>query len=159
MLELIQVYDGPRLAEIHSLFLEYAESLGFNLDFQDFENELKRLPGDYAPPDGRIFLALHDGQPAGCVALREIEGGICEMKRMYVKAAFRGHRIGRTLAETIIAEAMEIGYSRIRLDTMSSMNEAIALYRSLGFREIEPYRYNPIPGAAFMELEIPRGAP
>jgi len=136
------------------LFTEYADSLDFDLDFQDFERELANLPGDYAPPKGCLILAKHNGQVAGCVALRQLEESICEMKRLYVRPEFRCLGIGRALAEAIIAQGRDIGYTRMRLDTAPSMKAARALYLSLGFRQISPYRYNPIEGAIFMEVEL-----
>jgi len=139
---------------VRELFTEYAASLDFDLCFQNFEKELAELPGEYAPPDGRLLLAFDEMQPVGCVALRKIGDGICEMKRLFTRPAFRGRGIGRALAVTILDEARQIGYRTMRLDTIVSMREAIALYRSLGFKEIEPYRHNPIPGAIFMELAL-----
>jgi ribosomal protein S18 acetylase RimI-like enzyme len=136
------------------LFIEYARSLGFDLCFQDFEKELAGLPGDYAAPSGGLLLAVSDNHIAGCVALRRLEGKVCEMKRLYVRPRCRGHRIGRELAVRIIRMAKKIGYSYMRLDTIPVMVEAIALYRSLGFREIAPYRRNPVHGALYMELEL-----
>ena len=143
------------MAHTRELFLEYAQSLGMNLCFQNFEQELTDLPGSYAPPDGRLLLAEYAGQLAGCVALHKWEDGICEMKRLYLRPSFRGKGLGRVLAENMIAEARTIGYQRMRLDTIEPiMKEAVEMYRRLGFREIEPYRANPIPGAMYMELQL-----
>ncbi len=144
-----------QIEQIRELFLEYAQSLGFSLCFQGFDQELAGLPGDYAPPEGRLLLATYGGKIAGCVALHKLERDICEMKRLYVRPAFRGTGAGRALAERILAEARQIGYSRMRLDTVAGkMDAAIALYRRLGFREIQPYRENPIAGALYMELAL-----
>jgi ribosomal protein S18 acetylase RimI-like enzyme len=137
-----------------TLFREYAEWLGVDLCFQGFEEELANLPGDYAPPGGCILLAVEGEEAVGCVAVRDWGGGICEMKRMYVKPARRGRGIGRALAEALIEEARNLGYTRMRLDTIPSLAAANSLYVSLGFRKIEPYRYNPLDGATFMELEL-----
>jgi ribosomal protein S18 acetylase RimI-like enzyme len=140
--------------EARRLFEEYAASLGFDLSFQDFERELASLPGDYGPPRGAILLAGDDSGFAGCVALRPFAGETCEMKRLYVRPAHRGTGLGKRLAEAILTEARARGYRRMRLDTVPGMESAIGLYRALGFREIEPYRMNPIPGAIFMEREL-----
>jgi len=137
------------------LFLEYGDSLGFNLCFQSFEQELAGLPGGYAPPEGVLLLAEYDGALAGCVALHKLEPHVCEMKRLYLRPQFRGKGAGRALAETVIWEARAIGYRRMRLDTVEPvMQDAVALYRHLGFTEIAAYRPNPIQGAMYMELEL-----
>ena len=152
---LSQAESAPQIAAVRELFLEYANSLNFSLCFQSFEKELAGLPGDYAPPEGRLVLATLDSDPAGCVALHKLEEEICEMKRLYVRPAFRGKGLGRILAERVVADAKEIGYKRLRLDTVEPvMRGAVAMYRKLGFREIAPYRSNPIEGALYMELEL-----
>jgi putative acetyltransferase len=140
------------------LFREYAASLGVDLCFQDFERELRELPGKYAPPAGRLLLAYDFSagrkQIAGCGALRPLDASACEMKRLYARPEFRGRGLGRTLANSLIAAAREIGYSTMRLDTLASMREAHELYRKLGFREIAPYYANPVPGSFFLELDL-----
>ena len=144
----------PDIERARSLFREYETSLGVDLCFQGFEQELAGLPGAYARPSGRLLLAVDDGRPAGCIALRPLGADGCEMKRLYVRPEFRGRRVGRLLAERLLAEARAIGYARMRLDTLPSMKEAIPLYRSLGFAEIGPYYANPVPGALFMERTL-----
>lgn len=152
---LIAASSLEQIEQIRTLFLEYAASLNFSLCFQSFDEEVKNLPGSYAPPDGCLFLLLHDGRAAGCVALRMLDKHICEMKRLYVRPAARGHGYGRVLTERVIAAAREIGYERMRLDTVpSAMKDAVELYHRMGFREIPPYRANPIEGALYMELSL-----
>ncbi|HZE26947.1 MAG TPA: GNAT family N-acetyltransferase [Terriglobales bacterium] len=158
-LAITQAQSAAQIAQVRELFLEYADSLGFSLCFQSFDQELAALPGDYAPPDGRLLLAELEGQLAGCVALHKLGAGICEMKRLYLRSRFRGRGLGRILAETILSEARMIGYNRLRLDTVAPlMNDAVAMYRRLGFKEITPYRANPIEGALYMELDLNKGS-
>ena len=156
-LELVDAVSDAELASVRELFQEYAGSLGFDLGFQDFERELSELPGDYAPPRGRLVLARIDRAVAGCVAVRPLKGDCCEMKRLYVRPAFRGAGAGRALAQAALDAGRAAGYARMRLDTVPQMGEARRLYRSLGFTDIEPYRFNPIPGTAFMEIVLADG--
>lgn len=158
-LAVAQAETPAQIAQARELFLEYAQSLGFSLCFQNFDKELAELPGDYAPPEGRLLLAEYDSQPAGCVALHKLtlpgEDGVCEMKRLYLRPQFRRKGVGRALADRIITEARQIGYRRMRLDTVEPvMKDAVAMYRRLGFREISSYRANPMPGTLYMELEL-----
>jgi putative acetyltransferase len=149
---LIEAVGGEDLEQVRELFVEYARALPFDLCFQNFDCELAELPGRYAGPSGCILLARYEQQFAGCVALRQIGEGVCEMKRLYVRPAFRGKGIGRALAQAILEEARWIGYKRIRLDTV--LEPAKGLYRSLGFVEIPPYQHVPVAGVVFMELEF-----
>ncbi len=142
------------IEQIRRLFLEYAGSLDFKLCFQDFDKELGSLPGEYAPPNGRLYLAFDRSDPVGCVGLRRLGDGVSEMKRLYVKPNHRREGIGRELAELVINDARSIGYSKMRLDTVASMIPAINLYKSLGFKEIPPYRHNPIATALYLELDL-----
>lgn len=154
MFQIAQV-QPTQIDEARALFEEYAAWLGLNLCFQNFDKELAELPGDYVPPSGRLFLAIEKNQIAGCVAVRKIADDTCEMKRLYVRPAFRGLRLGRNLVDAVIKAAREVGYQRMRLDTLpGKMDQAIAMYRSLGFKNIDPYYENPVVGAAFMELEL-----
>ena len=154
MLEIIKVTSGENLAQVRELFLAYAGWIGIDLSFQNFNEELENLPGDYVAPGGCLLLTLCDKSPAGCIALRKLEAGVCEMKRLFVALDFHGRGIGKRLTQEIIAEAKELGYTKMRLDTMPKMAAAQKLYHSLGFKEITPYRFNPEPGAVFMELDL-----
>jgi ribosomal protein S18 acetylase RimI-like enzyme len=143
------------LAQTRRLFRAYADWLGVDLCFQGFERELAELPGCYAPPAGRLLIARVGGDVVGCVGLRLLEPGVCEMKRLWVEPGFGGHGIGRALAESLVAAAREIGYQRMRLDTLPErMPAAQHLYRSLGFREIPPYYDNPLDGVTMLELAL-----
>jgi ribosomal protein S18 acetylase RimI-like enzyme len=152
MLRIVAAETGDKLKEIRVLFAEYAASLDVRLDFQDFDQELATLPGNYAAPAGRLLLALWHDEAAGCIALRPLGNAVCEMKRLYVRPRFQGLGIGKALAEAVIDAARQSGYARMRLDTLPSMTRARALYTALGFCDIAPYRYNPVEGTAFMEL-------
>jgi len=154
MLSILDASSGGALHQVKSLFEEYAASLGIALCFQGFAQELAALPGCYAPPRGRLLLGRWNQEVAGCVALRPLLNGICEMKRLYVRPDYRQHGVGRALAEQVIGEAALAGYSRMRLDSLPSMERAIQLYRRLGFRDVPPYGKNPLPGAVFLELPL-----
>ncbi|MBI4505078.1 MAG: GNAT family N-acetyltransferase [Chloroflexi bacterium] len=151
MLRIVQAENAEDVAAARDLFVAYADALGISLCFQGFERELAGMPGAYGPPSGRPLLARCEAQVAGCVALRDLDGVTCEMKRLYVCPAFRGRGIGRALADAIVDQARQLGYRAMRLDTLRTMPEDIALYRALGFVEIAPYCHNPIPGALFFE--------
>ena len=154
-IRLTHVQSGSALEDIRALFLEYARGLNFNLCFQNFDRELEELPGAYGMPHGRLILCEVDGRPAGCIALKPLEAGVCELKRLFVRPEFRRRKLGLKLTQHIIEEARSIGYTLMRLDTIrGTMDNAIALYESVGFREIPAYYHNPIPNAFYMELHL-----
>ncbi len=155
MIEIIQAETPEQIEQGRKLFREYEAWFGMNLCFQNFDEEVANLPGKYAAPEGRLFLAFADEKFAGCIALRKLEDGVCEMKRLFVKDEFRGQKIGIALIEKLIAEAVKIGYEKIRLDTFPpKMAKAVKLYESYGFREIPPYYHNPYGDTLFMELDL-----
>jgi putative acetyltransferase len=150
-----QVESDEDVEHTRQLFEEYVTWLGVNLCFQNYDKEVAELPGEYVPPTGRLYLATEADETAACIALRKLDDGICEMKRLYVRPQFRGKGLGRTLVDKIIEDAREIGYDRMRLDTLpGKMDQAIAMYRAFGFKEIERYYDNPYETAAFMELDL-----
>jgi len=154
-IRLTHVQSGPALEDIRTLFLEYAGGLNFNLCFQNFDRELEELPGAYGLPHGRLILCEVDGRPAGCIAVKPLGSGVCELKRLFVRPEFRRRKLGLKLTQHIIEEARSIGYTVMRLDTIrGTMDNAIALYESVGFREIPAYYHNPIPNAFYMELQL-----
>ena len=153
--DLRQATSPADVATARALFEEYQRSLGISLCFQNFDEEVRTLPGGYAPPAGRLLLAFSGDEPAGCVAIRRIEEGICELKRLWVRSVFRGTGLGRLLVETVLHEARNIGYRRMRLDTLPSMKAAQALYLSTGFLDIPPYNDHPLEGTRFMEAILP----
>ena len=154
-MRLIQASTTEQIASARELFEEYAASLGFSLCFQNFDQELAELPGKYAPPSGRLLLAYLDAELAGCIALRKLDTGTCEMKRLFIRPEFRKHGLGRVLIEALIEEARTIGYALMRLDTLpGKMDAAIRLYESYGFRDVDPYYASPVEGTRYMELEL-----
>ena len=161
MLRITQALTEPEISEVRKLFREYATTPGVEACLQDFERELASLPGQYGPPTGRLLLASRQSPrandaPVGCVGLRNLEDGICEMKRLYIQPVFRGEGAGRALVNAAIAEARAIGYAKMRLDTLPIMLEAQTLYRELGFRKISAYLKNPTPNALCFELALSR---
>jgi len=153
-MKICQAVTPHQIALSRTLFQEYADWLGIDLSFQAFVAELSGLPGPYAPPHGRLLLALASSEAAGCVALRPLEEGVCEMKRLFVRSRFRGQGIGKALAERIVAEARTIGYLTMRLDTLPSMQAAIRLYEILGFDRCAAYYETPLPDTIFMTLKL-----
>ena len=158
-MRITEAHTIEHLPAVRELFLEYARDTGLDLCFQGFDSELAGLPGRYAPPRGRLFLARVDAEAGGCIALRPMSGALCEMKRLYLRPSLRGQGAGRALAMRVIDEARAIGYRTMRLDTLPMMSEAIALYESLGFRRIPAYYENPVPGTLYMERALEDAAP
>lgn len=158
MIEIVSAATSDQMESVRTLFREHADGLGSSFHGQGFEQELAALPGDYAPPRGRLLLAqeVRTGAVVGCVALRALDAESCEMRRLYLRPTARGQGVGRALAEAVIAEAQAIGYRRMRLDTLASARAAVQLYRALGFVEIAPYYDNPIPGVIYLELDLTR---
>lgn len=154
ILKFVEANDLENLENVKILFTEYSNSLNIDLCFQDFNNELKTLPGKYKKPSGSLILGFVDENLAGCVALKKLEDDVCELKRLYVRDKFRGLKIGKILLEEIVKEAKKIGYTYMRLDTLPSMKSAQGLYEKIGFYDINPYTYNPIEGARYMELKL-----
>jgi GNAT superfamily N-acetyltransferase len=155
MTKVLQADTATEIEDARKLFREYEAWLGLDLCFQGFEAELAALPGKYAPPEGRLLLAYADDKLAGCIAMRKLEDGVCEMKRLFVRDEFRGARIGVALIEELISDARGIGYEKMRLDTFPpKMGKAARLYKSHGFVQIPPYYENPHPGVLFMELNL-----
>ncbi len=154
MIEIVNATTSELIESARKLLLEYANSLDFDLCFQDFDRELEEFPGGYQPPGGRLLLGLVDKQPVGCIGLRDLGEGIAELKRLYVQPEFRRWRLGRGLADAVIAAARDIGYQAIRLDTLTTMVAANELYRTLGFKAVAPYRKNPLADAVYFELTL-----
>lgn len=154
MIEINEVTAQVDVDAVRELFREYQQALGVDLSFQGFASEVENLPGEYAPPGGRLLLARSEGEIAGCIALRPVTSEVCEMKRLYVRPEFRAAGVGRLLAERVIADGRALGYRRMCLDTLPTMSRAQGLYESLGFTDIPPYRHNPIAGTRFLGLEL-----
>jgi GNAT superfamily N-acetyltransferase len=152
---ILQAETNEHIDQARLLFAEYVSSLGFDVAFQNVADELARLPGLYALPSGRLLLALHENRQAGCVALKKLDDETCEMKRLYVKPPYRNLRIGKALVDALISEAQRAGYRRMRLTTVATMERAISIYQSWGFKEIPAYCHHPVPGTVFMELTLP----
>ena len=155
-IRIVRAQSPDQIDEVRRLFREYERFLGVDLCFQSFEEELAGLPGQYGPPDGVLLMVMDSRQSAGCVALRKVEDGICEMKRLYLRPKYRGRGLGRRLAERIVSEAAALGYKVMRLDTLDKLKEAMGLYEVMGFRRREPYYGNPLPGVVYWELDLTR---
>jgi putative acetyltransferase len=155
---IVTATQPSEVEQVRTLVLEYVDSLGVDLGFQGFAREMSGFPGEYTPPEGGLLLAMRGEEPAGCVGLRPLGPGVCEMKRLYVRPGYRGQGLGQQLARAVIAEARALGYAAMRLDTLPSMQAAIVMYRELGFQPIAPYYWNPVEGALFFELRLTEDA-
>ena len=155
-MRILQAQTAAELDAVRELFDEYQRGLGVDLCFQGFAEELATLPGRYAPPGGRLLLALEGTDPAGCVALRALEEGVCEMKRLFVRPAYRGQGLGYRLAMQIVNEAPALGYRLMRLDTLDILESAMRMYAAMGFQRRTPYYANPLPGVVYWERALPR---
>jgi putative acetyltransferase len=153
-MKILNAISAEHMDSIRTLFREYESSLGVDLCFQSFEEELKGLPGKYAPPDGVLLMALSGQEPAGCCALRKLEEGVCEMKRLYVRPEFRGQGLGRNLADSIVNSAVGLGYDTMLLDTLDRLKKAMVMYESMGFERTVPYYSNPLPGVVYWRLDL-----
>jgi len=158
-MRLVEARSEIEWAVAKTLIEEYVASLEIDLNFQGYRDEMVRFPGGYSPPDGAVLLAYEGTEPTGVVALRRHSPSVCEMKRLYVRPKFRGHGIGRALSVEVVRRAAQLGYTKMRLDTLPTMDAAIGLYHAIGFRDIPPYRYNPVAGARYLELDLRRTAP
>lgn len=153
-MEIVDATSEQQLEQVRQLFREYWHAFGFDPSFQDFARELEQLPGAYAGPGGRIALAMAGGEPAGCIALRPLDAGECEMKRLYVRNAFRGHGIGLALVQWIVAQARKAGYTRMYADTMPTMQRALEMYEAIGFKRSGAYSANATAGAIYLSLDL-----
>lgn len=154
MIHIRDAHTEPHLAEIRTLFQAYATAFDYHICFEGFQDEVKQLPAPYSPPSGCLLLAEKEGQPVGCIALRQLEKGVCEMKRLFVRPDVRGKKVGRLLAETVLRRARDLGYHTMRLDTLPAMKQARRLYATLGFGETIPYYNNPSEEVIYMELDL-----
>lgn len=151
---IVHAVTGEQIAQVRELMREYAASLGVDLSYQNFDRELAELPGNYAPPSGTLLLAMAGDAAAGCVAIRPLGAGFCEMKRLYVRPEWRASGLGKRLVEAAIEDARQAGHRYLRLDTLPAMSAARHLYAAMGFREIAPYYSSPVAGTSFFQLEI-----
>jgi putative acetyltransferase len=158
-MKILQAQTADDIETVRALFREYERFLEVDLCFQGFAEELATLPGRYAPPQGRLLLAWAGEQAAGCVALRPLDDGACEMKRLFIRSAYRGQGLGLMLAQRIIHEAIAVGYTVMRLDTLDTLERAMRIYENLGFQRCAPYYANPLPGVVYWQRALSKPAP